>query len=108
MPRLQVLKTNQKIANDGIFLVQTTEGTLTEVHSMLNRMVKPTTHSATSTYSSANRAEIQKEIKAMQSKIDRSSKTSDYNGTTLFSNFTAANGTSNVTITVPTQQSFKP
>ena len=34
------LATAQKNANDGISLVQTAEGALTEVHSMLNRMVE--------------------------------------------------------------------
>jgi len=94
------LETAQKNANDGISLVQTAEGALTEVHSMLNRMVELATQAATGTYSSANRAEMQKEVKAMQSEIDRISKTSNFNGTTLFSNFTAANGASSVTITV--------
>ena len=43
------LKTAQKNANDGISLVQTAEGALTEVHSMLNRMVELATQAANGT-----------------------------------------------------------
>ena len=43
------LETAQKNANDGVSLVQTAEGALTEVHSMLNRMVELATQSANGT-----------------------------------------------------------
>ena len=78
------LETAQKNANDGISLVQTAEGALTEVHSMLNRMVELATQSANGTYSTANRTEMQKEIKALQTEIDRIGKTANFNGTKLF------------------------
>ena len=38
---------------DGISLVQTAEGALTEVHDMLNRMVELATQSANGTYASS-------------------------------------------------------
>ena len=79
------LETAQKNANDGVSLVQTAEGALTEVHSMLNRMVELATQSANGTYSSANRAEMQKEVQALRDEIDRISNTANFNGTTLFS-----------------------
>ena len=44
------LETAQKNAKDGISLVQTAEGALTEVHDMLNRMVELATQSANGTY----------------------------------------------------------
>ena len=40
----------QKNAKDGISLVQTAEGSLTEVHDMLNRMVELADQSANGTY----------------------------------------------------------
>ncbi len=83
------LQTAQKNSEDGVSLVQTAEGALTEVHSMLNRMVELATQSANGTYSSANRAEMQKEVKALQDEIDRISNTANFNGTTLFSGFSA-------------------
>ena len=56
------LETATKNAEDGVTLVQTAEGALTEVHSMLNRMVELATQSANGTYSSINREEMQGEI----------------------------------------------
>ena len=83
------LETAQKNANDGVSLVQTAEGALTEVHSMLNRMVELATQSANGTYSSSNRTEMQKEITALKAEIDRIGNTCNFNGTKLF----AAGGT---------------
>ncbi len=79
------LQTAQKNSEDGVSLVQTAEGALTEVHSMLNRMVELATQSANGTYSSTNRTEMQKEIKALRAEINRISNTANFNGTTLFS-----------------------
>ena len=84
------LATAEKNANDGVSLVQTAEGALTEVHSMLNRMVELATQSANGTYSSTNRTEMQKEIQNLNSEIDRISKTSNFNGTKLFDGTTEA------------------
>ena len=78
------LQTAQKNAEDGVSLVQTAEGALTEVHSMLNRMVELATQSANGTYSTSNREEMQKEINALNEEIDRISQTSNFNGTKLF------------------------
>ncbi|MBS5522508.1 MAG: flagellin [Clostridiales bacterium] len=78
------LETAQKNANDGISMVQTAEGALTEVHSMLNRMVELATQSANGTYTDSNRAEMQKEIDALKNEIDRISSESNFNGQKLF------------------------
>ena len=78
------LATAEKNANDGVSLVQTAEGALTEVHSMLNRMVELATQSANGTYSTANREEMQKEINRLNDEIDRIGKTCNFNGTKLF------------------------
>ncbi len=83
------LQTAQKNSEDGVSLVQTAEGALTEVHSMLNRMVELATQSANGTYSSANRSEMQKEIVALRDEINRISNTANFNGTTLFSSLGA-------------------
>ena len=84
------LQTAQKNAEDGVSLVQTAEGALTEVHSMLNRMVELATQSANGTYSEANRKEMQKEIDALNAEIDRIGETSNFNGTKLFDGKTAS------------------
>ena len=91
------LATAQKNANDGISLVQTAEGALTEVHSMLNRMVELATQSANGTYSTANRQEMQKEIQRLNEEIDRISNTANFNGTKLFTSAQAATDKANAT-----------
>ena len=102
------LATAQKNANDGISLVQTAEGALTEVHSMLNRMVELATQSANGTYSTTNRQEMQKEIKRLNEEIDRISKTANFNGTKLFtvsgnSTGTTTGGTNGTTAVATTK-----
>ena len=93
------LATAQKNANDGISLVQTAEGALTEVHSMLNRMVELATQSANGTYSTANRQEMQKEIQRLNEEIDRISNTANFNGTKLFTSPGAKANTADGTVT---------
>ncbi len=78
------LATAEKNANDGVSLVQTAEGALTEVHSMLNRMVELATQSANGTYSSTNRMEMEKEMKNLYAEIDRIGQTANFNGMKLF------------------------
>ena len=94
------LETAQKNANDGISLVQTAEGALTEVHSMLNRMVELSTQAANGTYSTANRQEMQKEINRLNDEIDRISQTANFNGTKLFSGFATGGTTQKITLHV--------
>ncbi|CUX47510.1 flagellin N-terminal helical domain-containing protein [Clostridium sp. C105KSO13] len=78
------LETAQKNANDGISLVQTAEGALTEVHSMLNRMVELAGQSANGTYDNdTDRANIQKEVKSLTDEIDRISEGTNFNGINL-------------------------
>ena len=78
------LETAQKNAQDGISLVQTAEGALTEVHSMLNRMVELADQSANGTYDNAtDRANLQKEITSLKEEIDRISEGTNFNGINL-------------------------
>ncbi len=79
------LETAQKNAKDGISLVQTAEGALTEVHDMLNRMVELATQSANGTYDdNVDRAQMEKELKQLRSEIDRIADSSNFNGIKLF------------------------
>lgn len=78
------LKTAQKNANDGISLVQTAEGALTEVHSMLNRMIELADQSANGTYDDkTDRANLQKEVKSLLDEVDRISAGTNFNGINL-------------------------
>jgi flagellin len=78
------LETASKNANDGISLVQTAEGALTEVHSMLNRMVELAEQSANGTYQNeVDRDNLQLEVSSLSSEIDRISKGTNFNGINL-------------------------
>ncbi len=78
------LNTAQKNAQDGVSLVQTAEGALTEVHSMLNRMVELADQSANGTYDNAvDRANLQKEIVSLKDEIDRIADSTNFNGINL-------------------------
>ena len=79
------LETAQKNAKDGISLVQTAEGAMTEVHDMLNRMVELATQSANGTYdNTTDRAQMQKELNQLRDEIDRIADSSNFNGIKLF------------------------
>ena len=74
----------QKNAKDGISLVQTAEGALTEVHDMLNRMVELADQSANGTYDNAtDRTQLQKEVSQLKSEIDRIADSANFNGIKL-------------------------
>ncbi len=77
------LETAQKNAQDGISLVQTAEGALTEVHSMLNRMVELATQSANGTYDDNDRISIQAEVDALTAEISRIADNTTFNGISL-------------------------
>ena len=74
----------QKNAKDGISLVQTAEGALTEVHDMLNRMYSLAEQSANGTYENeTDRAQLQKEVIALKTEIDRIADSANFNGINL-------------------------
>ena len=74
----------QDNAKDGISLVQTAEGALTEVHDMLNRMYELAEQSANGTYEDAtDRNQLQKEVDQLKSEIDRIADSANFNGIKL-------------------------
>jgi flagellin len=70
-------------ASDGISLIQTAEGALTETHSILQRMRELAVQSATDTNTIEDRKEIQKEINNLVDEVDRISKETQFNKQTL-------------------------
>ena len=79
------LETAQKNAKDGISLVQTAEGALTEVHDMLNRMVELATQAANGTYDNdVDRKNLQSELDQLRTEIGRISDSANFNGIKLF------------------------
>lgn len=70
-------------AQDGVSCVQTAEGALNEVHSMLQRMNELAVQSANGTNSTVDRDAIQAEIDQLSVEIDRVSTTTKFNETYL-------------------------
>lgn len=82
--QIKGLKTASANSQDGISLVQTAEGALTEVHDMLNRMVELAGKSANGTIdNNTDRAALQKEMNALLEEIDRIADSTDFNGIKL-------------------------
>ena len=70
-------------AQDGVSAVQTAEGALTEVHSMLQRMNELATQAANGTNAESDRQAIQDEIDQLTTEIDRVAETTKFNETYL-------------------------
>jgi flagellin len=70
-------------AEDGVSAVQTAEGALTEVHSMLQRMNELATQAANGTNAESDRQSIQDEIDQLTTEIDRVAETTKFNETYL-------------------------
>ena len=70
-------------AEDGVSAVQTAEGALTEVHSMLQRMNELATQASNGTNSESDRSAIQDEIDQLTTEIDRVAETTKFNETYL-------------------------
>jgi flagellin len=66
-------------AQDGISVVQTAEGALNEVHSILQRMNELATQAANDTNTSIDRSQLKLEINQLTSEIDRISSTTQFN-----------------------------
>ena len=83
----------QSNAKDGISLVQTAEGALTEVHDMLNRMYSLAEQSANGTYENeTDRAQLQKEVSQLKDEINRIADSSNFNGINLLDGSLAGGG----------------
>ncbi|WP_326974810.1 flagellin N-terminal helical domain-containing protein [Caproicibacter sp. BJN0012] len=71
-------------AQNGISLIQTAEGGLNETESILQRMNTLAVESANGTYQDTDdRANLQKEVTALISEVDRIASSTNFNGTTL-------------------------
>ena len=77
-------------AQDGVSCVQTAEGALTEVHSMLQRMNELAVKAANGTNTTADRVAIQSEVSALASEISRVAESTQFNTLNLLNGSFAA------------------
>ena len=73
----------QRNLQDAVSMVQTAEGTLSEVHSMLQRVRELAVQYKNGTLSPGNQAALQSEVNQLASEIDRLGTSADFNGIKL-------------------------
>ncbi|MEK5382083.1 flagellin N-terminal helical domain-containing protein [Niallia sp. FSL W8-0635] len=81
-------------AQDGISLIQTAEGALSETTDILQRMRELSTQAANDTNTLDDRKEIQKEVEQLKSEINRISDTTEFNTQKLLNGSLGAQGQS--------------
>ncbi|MFI3174542.1 MAG: flagellin [Bacillota bacterium] len=96
------LEQAQNNASDGISLVQTAEGAMAEVHSMLNRMSELAVQSANGTYGTGERTKMQAEVASLNAEINRISDSTMFNGVALLGGQSANGHFSNLDATALT------
>ncbi len=79
------LDQSQRNIQDGVSLVQTAEGSLTQVHSMLQRIRDLTVQYKNGTLSTSDQAAIQSEVNQLSSEIERIGESAQFNGISLLS-----------------------
>jgi flagellin len=77
--QIRGLEMASRNAQDGISMIQTAEGALNEVHSILQRMRELAIQAGNDTNTSSDREEIQKEINQLTSEINRIANTTEFN-----------------------------
>ena len=79
-------------AQDGISLVQTAEGALNEVHSMLQRMSELAVQASNDTNQTVDRTALQSEVAQLQTEINRVADTTQFNKQNILNgDFTSKN-----------------
>jgi flagellin len=83
--RAQVRGLNQAVRNaqDGISLIQTAEGALNEVHSILQRMRELAVQAANDTLTQEDRQAIAQELVSLRDELDRIAQQTQFNGQNL-------------------------
>ncbi|WP_088102416.1 flagellin [Halalkalibacter urbisdiaboli] len=87
--QIRGLKMAERNALDGISLMQTSEGAMQEVHTMLQRMRELAVQAANDTNTEYDRDQIQKEIDQLKLEIDDISEKTEFNTRKLLNGFSA-------------------
>ena len=100
--RAQTRSLNQatRNSNDGISLINTAEGALSEQSSILVRMRELASQAATDTVGSTERKTINREFQALKDEIDRIASVTEFNGQKLLDGSLSAGVTSSVVIQI--------
>ena len=79
----------QRNSQDGVSLVQTAEGALSETHNILQRMRELAVQAASGTVSETDRAALQSEVSQLLAQIDDIASDTEFNGTALLDGTTS-------------------
>ena len=96
-------------ANDGVSMIQTAEGALSETTNILQRMRELSIQSANGIYDSGNRGTLNAEVQQLKAEIDRIAETTSFNGLKILDGSTGdidlqVGDAANQTITVSIQK----
>jgi len=92
--QIRGLDTASRNAQDGVSMVQTAEGALTETHDILQRMRELSVQASNDTNTADDRNEIQKEIGQLNSEVDRIAGSTEFNTQKLLNGSLGASATS--------------
>ncbi|HYF78036.1 MAG TPA: flagellin [Symbiobacteriaceae bacterium] len=100
--RAQIKGLNQAVKNaqDGISLLQTAEGSLTEVHNMLHRMRELAVQSANGTLQPEDRKQIQTEMDNLAKEVTRITNATQFNGMDLIDGSLQSSGIRDVSLQI--------
>lgn len=93
--QIRGLRMASKNAQDGISLIQTAEGALSESHAILQRMRELAVQSANDTNTDEDRAELQKEVEQLLDELDRIANNTEFNTQKLLDGSFGASGAGN-------------
>jgi flagellin len=91
---IRALRQAVRNANDGVSLINVTEGALNEQSGILIRLRELASQAATGTVGSTERATIQLEFTALRNELDRIAQTTEFNGQKLIEGSLASSVTS--------------
>ena len=78
--QVQGLRVGKANSNDGISVIETADGALAEISSLMQRMSELTVQAATGTYTDDDREAIDREIQQLKEEVTRVSKDTEFNG----------------------------
>jgi flagellin len=81
--RIRSLQASKRNVNDAVSMVQTAEGSMTEINNMITRMKEITISASNTTISDRDRRYLFLEYQALHDEITRSAKTTEFNGIPL-------------------------
>ena len=82
--QIRALNRSSQNAEDGVSIIESADGALAEIHSVLQRVRELCVQNANDTYTIEDRETAQAEIDQLMDEIDRISSTTEFNGRSLF------------------------